>query len=333
MSLCCGFYVGSWRWELFREEWNMLKEFYQELDERYAQGDQEKVERFLLSNASAFCPCCGKFNETYLACMSELGAFYRGASKYDASIDAFRSAEDMILEFIGKNTPEYATNTNNMAGAYRMKGDYKTALRLFLDAKQVYEDTIGTENYEYASVLNNLSLLYQNMQENEKAIDALKQALAVLEKVPESGEEIATGHSNLAVLMMKTGDNTKAREMLQRAFAKMPENSFHYPALLNTAATLEYREENYEAAAQKFLEALEKVQAFFHKNVEYAIACENLKKVYETMGEYEKALPYLTEAQSVYARIYGKDHETAMRAEMEIAELKQKMETGENERT
>lgn len=308
----------------------MLKDFYKELDGLYAQGDQENVERFLLQNASATCPCCGKFNETYLACMSELGAFYRGASKYEASIEAFMAAENMIVTYLGESTPEYATNTNNMAGTYRLKGDYEKALKLFMKAKTIYEDTIGKQNYEYASVLNNVSLLFQSTKEYDKAVDYLQQAIEAMKEIPDAVEELATGYSNLATLLLQKDEPDKARSAIDEALRLMPEDSFHYPAVLNTIAALEYSAGNYDEALKYYLQTLEKVQAFFQKNVEYAITCENIKRVYETIGEYEKAMPYMREAYEVYQKIYGDEHEVVRRAAKEMNELGNK--TGQKEK-
>ena len=66
-----------------------------------------------------------------------------------------------------------------------------------------------------------------------------------------------------------------------------------------------------------------------YKRQEYAITCENIKKVYETIGEYEKAMPYMREAYEVYQKIYGDEYEVVRRAAKEMNELGNKTEQKE----
>ncbi|WP_066644542.1 tetratricopeptide repeat protein [Christensenella timonensis] len=303
---------------------NATEKFFQELDEQYATGDMEKVERFLQTSARSYRPCCGGFNANYLAVLSELGGFYRGTSKYTASVEAFRAANEIIMEFIGKDSLEYATNLNNLAGTYRLMGEYDKSLRTFTEAMDTYRATVGTDNYLFASALNNVALLHQDMKEYEQAVSCLLQALGVLENLPDTQGDVATTYNNLAALYNRLGDDAKAKEALARSIAlyeSLPEESPHYAAALNLHAAFLYRDGKYGEAKDAYLKVLQEVERFFGRNIEYGIACDNLRRVYEKLGDNAQAEQYMKQAVDIYSAVYGKDHEISKQAVAVLREL------------
>lgn len=210
----------------------MIEQFYKELNRHYAAGNIDAVEQFLHKSGRHYRPCCGGFNPIYLAVLSELGSFYRGTSRYAASVEAFTAAGRIIEEFIGPESVEYATNINNLAGTYRLMGENDKSINLFNQAFEIYRTTIGTDNYLYASALNNAGLLYQSIADFEKAIDCLEQALAILNQLGAFGENVATTYSNLAVAYEKTGRYDQAQEALRQAlerFASLPGSFLGFP--------------------------------------------------------------------------------------------------------
>ena len=303
------------------------EQFFEELDRLYAAGNMEDVEQFLMVSGRKFAPCCGGFNETYLAVLSELGGFYRGTSRYRASIDAFEAARGVIEQFLGRQSVEYATNINNMAGTYRLMGENEKALELFQEALSIYEATVGKKTYLYASALNNMALLYQNMNDYEKTVDCLKQALSITENLPDCEEEVATTYTNLCALYQRMDLKEEAEEALAKAlsiYEGFPDGSPHYAAALNLRAAGEYNSGDYDAAARTYLKTLELTDRFFGHNIEYGITCENLKRVYEQMGQFEKAEEYMKKAVDVYESVYGKDHPSSRKATAAIEELEAK---------
>ncbi len=306
---------------------NPTQKFFEELDEQYATGDMEKVERFLQTSATSFRPCCGGFNANYLAVLSEMGGFYRGTSKYAASVEAFRAAGEIIAEFIGKDSMEYATNLNNLAGTYRLMGEYDKSLKAFEEAMETYRNTVGTDNYLFASALNNMALLYQDVKNYEQAVDCLLQALRVLEPLGNADNDVATTYNNLAALYNRLGDNANAKEALARSIAlyeSLPEESPHYAAALNLHAAFLYRDESYEQAKETYLKVLPAVERFFGRNIEYGIACDNLRRVYEKLGDAAQAEAYIKQAADIYRAVYGEEHEISKQAIAVLKELESK---------
>lgn len=66
--------------------------------------------------------------------------------------------------------------------------------------------------------LNNLGMLYQRRKEREKAIECLKQAVAILDEYGEiTKPNLADPYDNLAALLLETGAIAQARTACQRA--------------------------------------------------------------------------------------------------------------------
>lgn len=298
-----------------------VRRFYEELDERYRQGDKAAVETFLCESARDCRPCGERFDALYLACLSETGAFYCGVSKYEKSVEAFLEASEILLRYMGASSPEYATNLNNLAGAYRLMGKYEEALPLFLQAKEIYRATVGDKHYLYASVLNNLSLLYQNTGNLRTAVDYLKTSVALVGDLPDCEEEQATGYSNLSILYRRLGETENERQALQNAVRLMPESSLHYPALLGSMAAMQVQEGNLCAAEEAYTRALEGVQRFFGKNAEYAAICEKLADVLEQQEQHDRAAIYMREAYEAYTAIGGR---TSVRLRKRLEEMEKR---------
>ena len=295
-----------------------LKAFYTSLDQAYANGDKDDVEKLLLTQANDSCTSCDQFSEINLASISELGAFYRGVSKYETSIRYFESAADIIRRFLGEDSVEYATNINNLAGTYRLMGNYEKALELFLSAGKIYLKTVGESHYLYACVLNNISLVYQDLRDFPQAVRYLLHSLELIKIIPDSAEELATGYSNLSSLYQQMGEYEKSYEALKKALKVISKQSPHYPAVLNNLAALQFKNREYEKAKDTYLNVFENVQNFFGKSAEYAIACENLSSVYSRLDQPAKSLFYLTEARNTFEMVYGRNHERFLRVDNEI---------------
>ena len=137
-----------------------LQTFYQNLDQYYAAGDVDQMERFLLETEAQYRKNTAGAAQIGIAVYNELGSLYRGISRYDASISSFQHARQLVEKEIGTDSVQYATVLNNMAGTCRLMGHFDDALRLFHMAEQIYARAGEEQSYAYASVLNNLSLIH-----------------------------------------------------------------------------------------------------------------------------------------------------------------------------
>ena len=113
-----------------------IGDFFRELDEVYATGRSEAVECFLTEKTAQACP-----RRLRIAANNELGSFYRGSSRFEESVAAFRAAAELTACEMGKESLEYATVLNNLAGTFRLMGRQEDALSLFRQAGELYRKT------------------------------------------------------------------------------------------------------------------------------------------------------------------------------------------------
>ncbi|GHU13772.1 hypothetical protein FACS1894161_4020 [Spirochaetia bacterium] len=300
------------------------KKFYSDLDLVYESGDRCSVETFLTEQAAVYAHENGGVNDAYLSCLSELGSFYRGASRYEEALEMFRRADAIIVPIFGEFSLEHSVNVNNMAGAYRMMGEAEKALELFLEALRICEALPEKNSYVYASALNNTSLLYQLKKEYEKSVYYMRSSIRELEKVPAAKNELATAYSNLSVQLSSMGEKDEALMLLDKSielFRVLGDKGDHYAAALNGKGVLSAERGNIAEAKETFQEALSIIEAGLGENADYGITCRNMARTLAKNGEYKEALSYMRRAAGIFNRIFGEEHQLAKSAAKELNEM------------
>lgn len=292
-----------------------LGDLYQQLDAYYAQGDRGGAELFLRDirrRAEEALPQDGAARARRVAACNELGALYRKTGQYDASLDAFRQTLEDTALCVGRDCAEYATILNNMAGTCRLAGDFAQAVELFCAAMEIYQAQGQTESYAYASVLNNLALAYREMDRRAEATATLEQALALLERYPGNEREIAVTYSNLTSLYHSAGDTRRAMACLDKALALFAacgnQRDPNYAAALNSLAGVLYAAGDDARALETYQASARYTKAFFGENADYGVTHQNMRWVYERLGQREKALEALAVAERTYTALFGPGH-------------------------
>jgi tetratricopeptide (TPR) repeat protein len=292
--------------------------FYEELDQVYAEGDPSKVEVFLKEKNAEFLAAGEGSRHEYALSMDSLACLYRGLSRFPEAIDAFKIALSTLKEEAGDRTVDYATVLNNMAGAYRMSGDAEEALALFTESMGIYDSIPEKNDYLYAGVLNNIALLYESKGELEQSISYAKQAIVHLGKIEGLADELATTKTNLAGMYIKLGEYETADKILDEAltiFANLPGGqSAHLSAALNNKAMLASRRGDTSQAKQLLLQAREEVKQYFGENVDYAAITRNLARLCEKHGDESASKKYWKEAAELFENILGVDHQLTVEA-------------------
>lgn len=304
-----------------------LEQFYRELDTRYAQGDLEQVEQFLLECVREIGENREEETGVRIAVYNELGSFFRGTSRFEQSIQMFRCAQELVCAELGYNSVQHATVMNNMAGTYRMKGDYASAIRLFEQSLEIYRGCGEEKNYTFASVLNNLALAYRESRQISKAINYLEQALELIQSMPEHRKELAITYNNLAALYIAAGDQEKASQCVNHAIAVFEqcadEENVHYAAGLNSLAGILYAQGDCRKALQLYEKSARYTKRFFGENLEYGITFQNMYWVYKKMGRREDAISALEQAKQVFERLLGPEHERTCAVADDLRRLKE----------
>ncbi len=92
---------------LYRKEafcMDSLTDFFHTLDGLYADGRHDEIEDFLRRTLAQHRICCGGHDAVFTAALNELGTYYRGAGRYDESVQAFEEAGRDILSYGQKDT-------------------------------------------------------------------------------------------------------------------------------------------------------------------------------------------------------------------------------------
>lgn len=296
--------------------------FYRDLDLRYANGDQTRVEEFLIREEEHLRNIVGE-NWKLALVYNELGSLYRGSGYYQKSLEAFQKARELGRDCMEPG--EYATILNNMAGTLRLMGEYGQAEGLFLEAIRWYEESGLADTAAYASVLNNLSLVYQATRQLDKAIHYLERALTLIEAMPERRQELAVTYNNLTALYHAAGDDKQALRCANRAlteYEKLPEDErSHYAAVLNSLAGFLYGKGDYTRALELYRKSARYTRRFFGENEEYGITCQNMRWVYEKLGDRKGAAACLRRADRVYRKLFGPDHIRTRTVEDDLARM------------
>jgi len=290
-----------------------LSPFFEQLDGVYRQGFPEAVETFL---RESLCRAEAETDrELELAAWNELGGFFRGVGRYEESLSAFRRGGGPSPEQRGGGGGAYATVLNNMAGTCRLLHRASEAESLFLRAMECYRQAGLEDSDAYTSVLNNLSLVYRETGELGKAIDYLLQALKRLEERGDRRAELAVTYNNLTTLYQAAGEQDKALLCVNRAlqeYEKCPEEQrIHYAAVLNSLAGFLCGQGDLRRALALYRQSARYTRRFFGENEEYGITCQNIRWVYERLGDRKNAVAALKRAEAVYIRLFGAESDRA----------------------
>lgn len=283
--------------------------FYEKLNAIRTQGDPDSLERFLLQSLPG--AEAAKDAPLTLTIQSELGTFFRSAGRYPESLDAFQQASQTAAALYGADSCESATVLNNMAGTCRLMHRYSEAEALLFQAMELYRAAGMTSSRAYTGVLNNISLLYQECGQLQKAISYLEQALTRMEDQPDRRQELAVTYNNLTALYHRAGDREKAFQCVNRAlhaYEKCPEEErVCFTAVLNSLAGYLYSEGDCHRALALYRQSARYALQFYGETEEYGVICQNMRWVYEKLGERDAAIKCLRRAVSVYTKLFGAD--------------------------
>lgn len=291
---------------------NQTETFYETLDRFYLEGDVDGAERYL-NECAAHADNTGPSPMVLIDAYNELGSCYRNTGQYTRSLQVFEQAKELVQELFGDNCPEYASVLNNMAGTLRLMKEYDRAILLFQQALALCRQVGREHSYPYVNMLSNLSLTYREAGRLPPAIATLEQMLLLLESMPEHRSEVAVVCSNLTSLYYTNGDQDKARNYLFRALQEFERNSNeeneHYAPGLNSLAGFLYACGDYENALTLYRRSAKYIRRFYGETLEYALTYQNMRWVYEKMGQQDSAVLALRKAANVYTKLYGPENE------------------------
>ena len=262
-----------------------LSEYMAAVDEAYTSLSGQALEDRLLTLAKDAEAQFGPENPSFAAMLSEVGSYYRGQGRYEASEEYYLRA----LSIIPPDTADRGTALNNLAGTRRLMGRQDQAEQDFLSALALLERTVGHEHVLYASALNNLSLLYLDRKQTDMAKRYLAQASDILSQLPDHPDEYASSLCNLAALELRTGRPEAAAPLLEEAI-RLFENELgtdtpHYHTVLNSLGVARWQLGDFPGSESAFRKGLDAAASLYGEgHPEYEKLRAHLQQARERMG-------------------------------------------------
>lgn len=271
-----------------------------ELDAIYASGDFAKAGDYL-DEKTAAAQEEGDWrteimlNNEKMGLLRELGRTKDAIELYDETIAIF-------TEHGLTGTEAFAGTVQNGANAYRADGRHEEALHLFQVALDIYRGLLDPSDYRFAGLYNNLALVYQDEDDLDQAAEYGEKALAIIEKLPDSLQEQATSHVNLAELHSRRGNFALAKEHLEKADALFAQEDYsdpHYAALCSARGQVAFLEKDYETALAEFEKARAELMKYYGRNMAYATVTANCAAALSRLGRTDEAEKMRNESHAV----------------------------------
>ncbi len=204
---------------------------------------------------------CGGNSLEYANITNNLANAYRISGNADEALKEYKAAL-MIYKEVGSTEGYfYSSALNNIAIIYMQKKMYTEAKDALTSALEITE---GKDELmqERAVALTNMGSLFMFEGEDEKAMDYIKQSIALYDKLPD-------------------------------------EKRVNLAAAYNTLGDLFFKQDEVEEALSAYVVAKNLTLQFFGKNIEYIIACRKLAVVYEKQKKFDKRDDKIKEALAV----------------------------------
>lgn len=213
-----------------------------------------------------------KNNQLYPVLLSKEADVHSIIGHYTKAEKKFIESLALIENIHGSESPTYASTSANLALLYTSQARYPQAEELLLHALEVLKNNpVENSNENYISTLNNLALIHLSLNQQEKALEELKEVLK------HDQEIYGENHPYLALT-------------------------------LSTMGTAYNDLEKFEDAEAALKRAVKISEVNMGKNsVSYAVDVNNLGSMYRLSGQPEKAIPLYEESIEILKNALGKD--------------------------
>ena len=156
-----------------------------------------------------------------LAVYSELMGLHRKNGEEDEALAAAQNGLQIIEALGVGHLVSTATVFINAATVYKTFDRAQQALPLYEKAEKIYKENLNETDALFGALYNNMGLALADLDRREDALASFEKALKVMTVSPERAPEAAITCLNIADLFF--GDDEKADELIQRAYALLSE--------------------------------------------------------------------------------------------------------------
>ena len=253
---------------------------------------------------------------------NNLGTFYSDQSNYKKAEEMHIMALSQRLELFGNNPhSDVATSYNNLGTVYHDQGKYKEGEKYYLKALNIRKQIHGERAHPHvANSYNNLGYLYHSQENYKRAEEMFIKSLNLrLELYGKDKPHVDVSHSynNLGAVYYEQGDYKRAEEFYKKALniLKQLHGEKDHPEIAkcyNNLGGVYYSQGDILRAEVMFTKALVQKLRIFGSNTPHEDIANSYKSIgmfyYEQMGDYERALQYLTKASDMIYLIHHQDN-------------------------
>lgn len=265
-----------------------VTEFYQKMDELFAEHDTAKLEKYMVDSLSA--ARLENDPAAIVAVSNELAGFYRAAGKVDEAIRLSQNVLQVLKNMGQETTENFAVALQNGANVMMVAGDQETALAMFRTAESILAYRGFSGDYRMAALCNNISALYREMENYEEAEKAALRSLEIIMTMPEYRIEMATSLINLGEVQTRLGKYEEAKSTLEASLTiyelETGGRDPHYAAATAAMGNLYYFWGIPAEAAPYFRKAMELIERDYGKNAFYEMMARNLKTVEDQLQSH-----------------------------------------------
>ena len=252
--------------------------------------------------------------ETLARTLDSLGSVYFYRGDLPAAERTMREALSLHEKASGLRHTMTGQAMNNLAAVLYQSGQYQDAFALYDQALPIYREVYGSEHPEIGVLLNNMGGAALMAGRIEQAEPLLRQALAMGEKLEgPTHDDLVAPLNRLAMIDTFAGRITQARVEIQRAeqISRLPDHGLLLDQVLVTAADLDLRSGNSDAAAAALAEARRLLEAAFPlaqrptETWRYALWDTVNAQLLASRGDAAQARNSMVSAEPVIARRFG----------------------------
>ena len=215
-----------------------------------------------------------------LTVLNEIMGFYRSQGRHQENMWMIQRAIELATRMRIEGSEAWTTTLINAATGLRAAKKYDQAEDLYRQALASAAKTLGPKDRRLAALHNNLSMLYSETDRPDQAEQELRQAMDILENSstdPSRDLDLASTHTNLALLLMQRNDNPQAlQEAWDQARTALDiyrtghlENSAHYASALAGFAQVCYMTGRFSQSADTYRKALAIIEDRYGQGSDY----------------------------------------------------------------
>ena len=297
--------------------YNNLGRLYEDI------ADYEKAEVFYNKSLAISKQLSGEKAHPYIArSYNNLGELYNHQSNYKRAEEMHIMALNQKLELFGDNPhTDVATSYNNLGSVYESQGEYKEGEKYYIKALNIRKQIHGERTHpDVAFSYNNLGDLYHSQGDYKRAEEMYIKSLNIRLELygkdnPHAG--VSTSYNNLGGVYHNLGDYKRAEEYYKKAINIMKQihgEKFHpnIAGCYNNLGSVYNSQGDIIRAKEMYTKALEQQLRIFGNNTPHEDIAHSYNNLgmfyYKQMGDYKRALQYLTKAADMIYLIHHQDN-------------------------